>query len=97
MSSAGTVAIVIELQPAASSAGILAINQWRQRLQVRVKSPASKGAANQELIALMATIFDLPNSSVILDSGAKDRRKRILLSDISITDVTAIITQALEN
>ena len=87
LSSSREVSIAIELQPSSSSSEILGINQWRQRLQVKVISPAIKGAANQELIEKMATFFGLSNSSVKLDSGAKDRRKRILLSDISLEKV----------
>ena len=97
LSSSGEVSIAIELQPSSSSSEILGINEWRQRLQVKVTSPALKGAANQALIDLMADFFGLSNSSVKLDSGAKDRRKRILLSDISLEIVVEKLEHYLEN
>lgn len=97
LASTGAVSIVIELQPSSSSTEISGINEWRKRLQVKVTSPALKGAANQELINLMSDFFGLPNSSVKLDSGAKDRRKRILLSDISLELVREKLDQYLEN
>ncbi len=97
LASSGEVSIVIELQPSSSSTEISGINEWRKRLQVKVTSPALKGAANQELINLMSDFFVLPNSSVKLDSGAKDRRKRILLSDISLELVREKLGQYLEN
>jgi uncharacterized protein (TIGR00251 family) len=97
LASSGEVSIVIELQPSSSSTEISGINEWRKRLQVKVTSPALKGAANQELINLMSDFFGLPNSSVKLDSGAKDRRKRILLSDISLELVREKLDQYLEN
>lgn len=96
LSSSGEVSIAIELQPSSSSSEILGINEWRQRLQVKVTSPALKGAANQALIDLMADFFGLSNSSVKLDSGAKDRRKRILLSDISLEIVVEKLEHYLE-
>lgn len=95
-SSSGEVSIAIELQPSSSSSEILGINEWRQRLQVKVTSPALKGAANQALIDLMADFFGLSNSSVKLDSGAKDRRKRILLSDTSLEIVVEKLEHYLE-
>ena len=97
LASTGAVSIVIELQPSSSSTEISGINEWRKRLQVKVTSPALKGAANQELINLMSDFFGLPNSSVKLDSGAKDRRKRILISDISLELVREKLNQYLEN
>ena len=97
LSSSGEVSIAIELQPSSSSTGILGINEWRQRLQVKVTSPAMKGAANQDLIDLMSDFFGLSNSSVKLDSGAKDRRKRILLSDISLEIVLEKLEHYLDN
>lgn len=96
LSSSGEVSIAIELQPSSSSSEILGINEWRQRLQVKVTSPALKGAANQDLIDLMSDFFGLSNSSVQLDSGAKDRRKRILLSDISLEIVVEKLEHYLE-
>jgi len=97
LASSGEVSIVIELQPSSSSTEISGINEWRKRLQVKVTSPALKGAANQDLINLMSDFFGLPNSSVKIDSGAKDRRKRILLSDISLELVREKLDQYLEN
>ena len=97
LASSGEVSIVIELQPSSSSTEISGFNEWRKRLQVKVTSPALKGAANQDLINLMSDFFGLPNSSVKLDSGAKDRRKRILLSGISLELVREKLDQYLEN
>ncbi|MBT4058916.1 MAG: YggU family protein [Euryarchaeota archaeon] len=96
ISSDGKVSIAIELQPASTTRGIVAVNEWRKRLQVRVTSPALKGEANSELISLMAELFNIKSSSVELDSGAKDRRKRILLTDITMQEVNEIITKLLE-
>jgi len=97
LSASRDVSIAIELQPSSSSMEIIGINEWRQRLQVKVTSPALKGAANQDLIDLMSDFFGLPKTSVKLDSGAKDRRKRILLSDISLELVVEKLEQHLEN
>jgi uncharacterized protein len=43
----------------------------------RVKSPASEGKANRELVALIAGHFRCPRSAVSIKSGAAGRTKRV--------------------
>ena len=71
--------------------GIVGINKWRKRLQGRVKSAPVKGAANAELIDYISTLLEIPKDTVNIDSGTKDRRKRILLSGISQEEVSNIL------
>lgn len=93
----GEIAVAIELQPSAINQGIVGINKWRKRLQVRVKSAPVKGAANTELIDYMSTLLEIPKEAVNIDSGTKDRRKRILLSGISQEEVSNIFDAKMEN
>ena len=92
----GVVALNIELQPSASSAAVIGINEWRKRLQVRVTSPAQKGAANEELVTLMAAVFDVEKSRLSLDSGLRDRRKRITVRGIDRQSVIRILESVME-
>ena len=93
----GEIAVAIELQPSAKNQGIVGINKWRKRLQVRVKSAPVKGAANAELIDYIATLLEIPSESVNINSGTKDRRKRILLSGISQVEVSNILDAKMGN
>ncbi|MBC8437648.1 MAG: YggU family protein, partial [Euryarchaeota archaeon] len=83
----------IELQPAASNQGIVGINEWRKRLQVRVLSPAQKGAANKELLTYLASIFSISSSNISIEFGMKERKKTIAVSSISISDIISIIEE----
>jgi uncharacterized protein (TIGR00251 family) len=92
----GVVALNVELQPNASSAAVVGINQWRRRLQVRVTSAAQKGAANEELLELLSQVLGVARVRVSLDSGARDRRKRLLISEIDRASVIASLEVAME-
>ena len=92
----GSVALSIELQPGASSAAVVGISEWRKRLQVRVTSPAQKGAANEELLNLMSQVLGVERTRVSLDSGTRDRRKRFLISEIDRASVIASLEFAME-
>nr|AIF04980.1 hypothetical protein [uncultured marine group II/III euryarchaeote KM3_178_D06] len=92
----GAIGLNIELQPNASSAEVIGINEWRKRLQVRVTSPAQKGAANEELFALMAGVFDVEKSRISIDSGLRDRRKRIIVRGIDRKSVIQILESVME-
>ena len=53
------------------------------RLKVRLAAPPEKGAANQELIAFLARVLDLPKSALKLTGGAQSRTKVVTVSDLS--------------
>ncbi len=46
-------------------------------LTVHLKSPPVDGKANQELIQLLATRFDVPKSQITIKSGVSSRNKRV--------------------
>jgi uncharacterized protein (TIGR00251 family) len=54
-----------------------------ERLKVRLAAPPEKGAANQELIAFLARVLDLPKSSLKLTGGAQSRTKMVTVYDLS--------------
>ncbi|MAE39069.1 MAG: YggU family protein [Euryarchaeota archaeon] len=93
----GEIAVAIELQPGAKNQGIVGINKWRKRLQIRVQSAPVKGSANAELIDYISTLLKIPKEAVNIDSGTKDRRKRMLLSGISQEEVSNILDAKMEN
>jgi uncharacterized protein len=44
---------------------------------VRLQAPPVEGAANDELIAMLAKLLDVPRRDVTLVSGARSRNKRV--------------------
>jgi uncharacterized protein (TIGR00251 family) len=60
-------------------------------LRARLHSPPVEGAANDELIALLARTFDLPRRAVTIAGGAQARTKRVKLEGIDERQVAAVV------
>ena len=54
-------------------------NEWRKRIEVKLKAPPEKGKANEELLQALATIFQVPTSRIEITSGATNSKKSILI------------------
>ncbi len=68
--------------PRASKSEIVgALDGW---LKVKLKSPPVDGAANQELIKILAKFFDVPKSAVEILKGQTSKTKRIKISGAKI-------------
>ena len=52
-------------------------------LLVRLNAPPVDGAANAELVAVLAEALDVPRRNVTIESGATSKRKRVRISGIS--------------
>lgn len=94
--SADGVVIAIEVAPASRREQVVGINQWRQRLQIAVRAPTQKGAANAAVLNVLATALDIPATSLRLVSGEKNKRKLLIVEDLSISELSARILALLE-
>jgi uncharacterized protein (TIGR00251 family) len=75
--------IDFEVSPGSKSVEVPSgYNQWRKRIEVRLKAQPEKGKANDELIRALADIFKIPSTSVGA-SGATNSRKTVLIRGIS--------------
>ena len=65
-------------------------NDW----QIRLKTPAIDGKANEHLVQYLATILELPQSAIQLTKGLTSRHKTL---EVNSTDeyVVSRLTQAL--
>lgn len=52
-------------------------------LLVRVTAPPVEGAANDELIAVLADALDVPKRAVSVVSGGQSRRKRVKIAGVT--------------
>ncbi len=77
----------IEVKPGSKSAQINGINEWRNTLEVSVKSRAERGKANQEVIKLLSDILKLPLEDITIVKGDKSRQKVVKLSGIDSKDL----------
>jgi len=60
-------------------------------LKVRLRSPPVEGAANEELIAILAKAFGLPRRAVTIAAGAHARTKRVMLDGIDERRAAALM------
>ncbi|MDD4356008.1 MAG: DUF167 domain-containing protein [Smithellaceae bacterium] len=75
----------IHVNPHASRAGISGISEGM--LKLKVTAPPVEGAANEACIDLLAKKLKLRKSQMKISAGAKGRKKTILVSEISKTDL----------
>ena len=81
----------IHVNPHASRAGISGISEGI--LKLKVTAPPVEGAANEACIDLLAKTLKLRKSQMKISAGAKGRKKTILVSEISKTDLERKIYQ----
>ena len=60
-------------------------------LKVRLQSPPVEGAANEELIAVLAQAFGLPRRAVTIAGGAHARTKRVKLVGLDERRAAAVL------
>ena len=57
-------------------------------LLVRLHAPPVDGAANTELIEVIATMLGVPKRSVTIVGGERSRHKRVAVAGITVQDAT---------
>ncbi len=71
----------IQVIPHASRAEIAGVQEGA--LKVKVTAPPVEGAANEACIKLLARELGLKKSQMEISSGAKSRKKTVMIKDIS--------------
>lgn len=84
---ARSVTIDVRVIPRAGRAGIVGTRQgaWL----VRLNAPPVDGAANRELIELLAETLDLPRRAITIIAGERTRTKTVRIDGMTIHDVNA--------
>jgi uncharacterized protein len=70
-------------------------NEWRNAIECRIKSPATEGKANSEIIKTIADYFSVKKKDVVIASGATSGQKKIKVSGISFEDVAGRLSRDL--
>jgi uncharacterized protein (TIGR00251 family) len=60
-------------------------------LLVRLRAPPIEGAANDELIEVLARTFAVPKRSVIIVAGERSRAKQVAVAGITAEDVHSAV------
>jgi len=77
---AGGVTVTVRVVPRASKASLTVDADGT--LRARLHAPPVEGAANEELIEMLADAFGLPRRAVAIVGGAQSRTKRVSLEGI---------------
>ena len=70
----------IEVSTKSNQFEIAGYNEWRERIEIRIKSPPLKGKANKEIINEFSK---LTKKDVEITSGHKSRQKTLKIFKIS--------------
>lgn len=84
---AGSVTFDVRVIPRAGRAGIAGTRQgaWL----VRLNAPPVDGAANRELIELLAEALDVPRRAITIVAGERSRAKKVRIDGITLDHVNA--------
>ncbi|ADL58614.1 MULTISPECIES: DUF167 domain-containing protein [Methanothermobacter] len=64
----------IEVSPASGGFEVRSYNEWRKRIEIKVRAPPEKGKANREIIEEFSAAF---NTNADIVSGHKSRHKTL--------------------
>jgi uncharacterized protein (TIGR00251 family) len=84
------VVIDVRVIPRAAKSGIAGTRE--DALLVRLHAPPVEGAANAELIEIIAKALGVPRRSVTIVSGERNRLKRVRVSGIDVTAAARALT-----
>jgi uncharacterized protein len=85
------VIVDIEVTPGSRSVSVPSgYNEWRKRIEVKITKNAQKGKANEQLVECFAELFGISSSDIIINSGATNSKKSLLINGISYQQATSI-------
>ena len=62
---------------------------------VRLKAPPVEGAANTELVRLLADVLSVPRSNIQIVSGERSRGKRVRIAGRTVAEVRHLLNRPL--
>jgi len=86
---AGSLIFNVRVVPRASQSAI--VGEHDGALKVKIKSPPVDGAANAELIRVLAKRFNVSKSAVEITGGQTSKRKQVRVSGINPPDLLSLV------
>ncbi|MGZ7210485.1 MAG: DUF167 family protein [Methanobacterium sp.] len=78
----------VEVSTGSKRFEIAGYNEWRGKIEIRIKSPPLKGKANKEIIKEFS---DLTRKDVEITSGQRSRQKTLKIYDISKEEFLSLL------
>ena len=82
--------IDVRVIPRSGRSGVAGVRDGT--LLVRLNAPPVEGAANAELVEVIADALSVPKRSVAIVAGERARQKRVRVEGVSVADATAALT-----
>ncbi len=86
----GSIIFNVRVVPRASKSEI--VGEHDGALKVRIASPPTGGAANEELIKILSKKFGVPKSAVEILSGQTSKQKQVRVGGINHADLLNLIS-----
>lgn len=85
----GAVIFKVRVVPRSSRSEI--VGELDGALKIKLNSPPTDGAANAELIKILAKHFDVPKNAIEIVGGQTTKNKQIKISEISSDKIRQIL------
>lgn len=91
---ANAITFTIRAQPRATKSTV--VGEVEGALKVKLAAPPVDGAANEELIRLLATVFAVPRRAVTILSGTTSKNKIVRLDGLSAAQFAQALQQTVK-
>ncbi|HEY6109676.1 MAG TPA: DUF167 domain-containing protein [Gemmatimonadales bacterium] len=86
-----TATIVVHVVPRAKVSEIA--GRHGDAIRIRLAAPPVDGAANEELVRLLAERLDVPRSAVAIVRGASGRRKTVTIAGVTTAAAVRVLLE----
>ena len=90
----GVVTFNVRVQPRASKSVVA--GELDGVLKIRLAAAPVEGLANEELIRLLAELFDAPRQRIAILSGQASKNKVVSISGISVDEASRVLAEAVD-
>lgn len=90
----GGVTFAVRVQPRASRSGVA--GELDGALKIRLAAPPVDGEANEELLRVLAKLFDMPRAQIVIASGQTSKNKLIRIAGMSADKAGEILQSVLD-
>lgn len=66
-------------------------NEWRKRIEARLKAAPERGKANDELIGALSGLLGVPCVNIEITAGATNSKKSVKIKGISRDEIIRIL------
>lgn len=87
----GSLTFKVQVVPRASRSEI--VGEHNGALRVRLAAPPVDGAANEELVRILARVFAVPRSAIEIKSGHSSKTKQVRVTGATFSALQKILTE----